>query len=96
MQSQQLLTESEIFKDESPSGPESTDSPSQKMTERCDDGQNHGQNLIERRPIKPVSKPFILRVHEVFTRDNLVVSNHDPYSSHAEKKSQWLLFHFLS
>ena len=41
-------------------------------------------------------KPFILRVHEILTRDNIVVSNHDPYSRHAEKKSQWLLFYFSS
>jgi len=69
MQSQQLPTESEIFKDEIFSGTESTDSPPQEMTERRDDGQNHGQNLIESR-IKPISKTFILRIHQVLTRDS--------------------------
>jgi hypothetical protein len=70
MQSQQLLTQSEILKDEVVSRTESTDGPSQKMSERRDDGQNHGQNLIETDHIKPVSKLFILPVHEVLTRDN--------------------------
>ena len=69
MQSQQLLTESEVFKGEILSGPEGTDSPSQEMTEQCGASQNHGQNLIEIRRIKPVSKSFILCVHEVLTRD---------------------------
>ena len=60
MQSQQLLTKNQIFQDEVPSGAESTDSPPQEMTEQRDDGQNHGQNLIETRRIKSVSKSFIL------------------------------------
>jgi len=53
------------------SGTESTDSPSQEMTERRDDGHNHGQNFIETRRNKPVSKSFILRVHEVLTKDRI-------------------------
>ena len=68
MQSQQLLTESEILKDEILSGPERTDSPSQEMSEQRNNGQNHGQNLIETPFIKPVSKSFILRLLEVSTR----------------------------
>ena len=40
------------------------------MSERRDDGQNHGQNLTETRCITPFSKSFILRVREVLTRDN--------------------------
>jgi hypothetical protein len=52
VQSQQLLTESEIFKDEALSGTESTDNPSEEMSERRDCGQDHGQNLIEIRRIK--------------------------------------------
>ena len=51
MQSQQLLTESEIFKDQILSGTERTDNPSQEMPERRDDGQDHGPNLIETRLI---------------------------------------------
>jgi hypothetical protein len=69
VQSQQLLTESEIFKDEVLSGAKSTNNPSQEMSERRDCGQNHDQNLIEIRRIKLVCKPFIPRVHEVLTRD---------------------------
>src|ERR1700691_223725 len=68
VQSKQLLTESEIFKGEVRSGTESTDNPSQEMSERRDDGQNHDQNLIEIRRIKLVCKSFIPRLHEVLTR----------------------------
>jgi hypothetical protein len=72
--SQQLLTESEIFKGEVRSGTESTDNPSQEMSERRDDGQNHDQNLIEIRRIKLVCKSFIPRLHEVLTRDRCLIS----------------------
>src|ERR1039458_4983246 len=75
VQSQQLLTESEIFKGEVRSGTESTDNPSQEMSERRDDGQNHDQNLIEIRRIKLVCKSFIPRLHEVLTRDSHLASN---------------------
>jgi hypothetical protein len=44
------------------------------MSERRDYGHNHGQNLIETRRIKLVSRSFILRVHEVLTRD----THHSP------------------
>jgi hypothetical protein len=71
VQRQNLLTESEIFKDEILSGTESTDNPSQEMSERHDYGQNHGQNLIETRPIKLVSNSVILQVYEVLTRDSI-------------------------
>jgi hypothetical protein len=47
--SQQLLTESKIFKDQILSGTERTDNPSQEMPDRRDDGQDHGPNLIETR-----------------------------------------------
>ena len=69
MQSNQLLTESEIFKDQILSGTEGYGNPSQEMSERRDDGQNHDQNLIEIRRIKLVCKSFIPRLHEVLTRD---------------------------
>jgi hypothetical protein len=71
VQSQQLLTKCHVFEDKIFSGTESTDSPSQEMTERRHDGHNHGQNFIETRRNKPVSKSFILRVHEVLTKDSL-------------------------
>ena len=71
MQSKELLTESEIFKDEVLSGTESIDNPSEEMSEQRDCGQNHGQNFIEIRRIKLVSKSFIPRVHEVLTRHRL-------------------------
>jgi len=40
------------------------------MSERYDYRKNHVQNFIETRRSKPVSKSFILRVHEVLTRDS--------------------------
>ena len=55
VQREDLLAESEIFKDEVLSGPESAENPSQEMSEQYDYGQNHGQNLIETCPIKPSS-----------------------------------------
>jgi len=56
VQSQQLLTESEIFKDEVLAGTESTAHPSEEMSERPHYGQNHSQNLIETRRLRLVSK----------------------------------------
>src|ERR1700734_2963340 len=70
MQSQQLLTESQIFKDKVPSGTESTEKPSKIVSEQRDESQDHGQNLTETYRIRPDSKSFILQVHEVLTRDN--------------------------
>ncbi len=70
VQRQNLLPESKIFKNKVLSGTESTDNPSQEMSERYDYGKNHVQNFIETRRSKPVSKSFILRVHEVLTRDS--------------------------
>jgi hypothetical protein len=40
LQSQQLLTESQIFKDEVLSGPESADHPPEEMPDRRDHGKN--------------------------------------------------------
>ncbi len=53
VQRQDLLAESEIFKDKVFSGTESADNPSQEMSEQYDHRQKHGQNLIETRRIKP-------------------------------------------
>ncbi len=50
MQSEQLLTESEIFKDEVLSRSESADDPAEKMPQRHEFGRNQGQNLIETMP----------------------------------------------
>ena len=69
VQSQQLLTESEIFQDEVLPGTKGTDNPSQKMSERGDDDRNHGQNLIEKRRIQLACNSFIPRGPEVLTGD---------------------------
>src|SRR5258708_27764534 len=73
VQRQNLLPESKILKNKVLSGTESTDNPSQEMSERYDYGKNHVQNSIETRRSKPVSKSFILRVHEVLTRDRVIL-----------------------
>jgi hypothetical protein len=69
MPCKELLTESEILKDEILSRTESTHGPSQEMTKRGDDDQDHGPNLTETRGVRSVYS-FILRLHEVLTRDS--------------------------
>jgi integrase len=54
---QELLTESEILKDEILSRTESTHGPSQEMTKRGDDDQNHGESYRNTR--RQVSLQFI-------------------------------------
>ena len=61
MQSQQLLTESQVFKDELLPGTESADHPSEEMPERHD----HGKNLIGTIRIQLFAKSFILQVYDV-------------------------------
>jgi hypothetical protein len=75
VQREQLLTESEIFKDQVFSGTESIDNPSEEMSEQRD----HGQDLIETPSIELFSKSLILRVHEVLTRDS-VMTTYLPHS----------------
>ena len=61
MQSQQLLSESQVFKDEALPGPESTDYPPKEMTERRD----HGKKLIGKLGSERCAKLFILWVYDV-------------------------------
>jgi len=61
VQSQQLLTESQVFKDELLPGIESADHPSEEMPERHD----HGKNLIGTIRIQLFAKSFILQVYDV-------------------------------
>ena len=64
MQSQQLLTESQVFEDEVLSGPESADHPPEEMPER----QEHGKNLIGTVRIELFAKSYILRAYDVLAR----------------------------
>lgn len=66
MQRQELLAESQIFEDEVLTGTEGTDNPTDEVPEARD----HGSNIIEILRDKLFSKPFILRVQEVLTRDS--------------------------
>ena len=64
MQSQQLLTESQVFEDEILPGTESADHPPEEMPERHD----HGENLIGTVRIELFAKSFILRAYDVLAR----------------------------
>jgi hypothetical protein len=66
MQSQQLPTESQVFKDELLAGTKSADD----MQERHD----HGKNLIGTVRIQLCAKSFILRAYDVLTRHNGVLA----------------------
>jgi hypothetical protein len=64
VQSQQLLTESQVFKDEVLPGPESADYPAEKMSERRD----HSKNLAGTVQVQLCAKSFILQVYDVLTK----------------------------
>ena len=70
MQSQQLLMESQIFKDEVLAGAESTDHPTEDMSERRD----HSKNLSGKVRIELFAASFILQMYTVLAR-------HSPKSS---------------
>jgi len=61
MESEQLLTQGEIFKDEIPAGTERTNNPAEQVPEP----HNHGKNLSEMSPTEPIPKSLMLRVHDV-------------------------------
>jgi hypothetical protein len=66
VQSEQLLTESQIFKDKVLPSPESADHPPEEMPERRD----HGKNLIGKAWIELCAKSFILWVYDALARHN--------------------------
>jgi hypothetical protein len=70
VQSQQLLMESQIFKDEVLAGAESTDHPTEDMSERRD----HSKNLSGKVRIELFAASFILQMYTVLAR-------HSPKSS---------------
>ena len=65
MQSQQLLTESQVFKDEVLTETESADHPAEEMSERRD----HTKYLIETIRIQLCAKSFILQMYDVLARN---------------------------
>ena len=67
MQSQQLLTQREVFENKALSGEESRDNPGEEMPERRD----HGKNLTGTPQIELVAKLLILRLHDVLTNDTV-------------------------
>ena len=60
MQSQQLLTESQVFEDEVLPGTESDEHPAEEMSERRDHNRNH----IGKVRIELCAKSFILQVYD--------------------------------
>src|SRR6516165_9580852 len=64
MQSQQLLMESQVLKDELRMGAESAEQPAEQMSERHD----HVKNLTETSGIQLCAKSFILQVYDVLAR----------------------------
>jgi len=61
LESEQLLTQGEIFKDEILSGTERTNNPAKQVPEP----HNHGKNLNEMSPTEPTPKSLKLRAHDV-------------------------------
>jgi hypothetical protein len=61
MESEQLLTQGEIFKDEILAGTERTNNPASQVSEPHD----HGKNVSEMSPTEPISKSLKLQVHDV-------------------------------
>src|SRR6516162_4743807 len=67
VQSQQLLMESQVLKDEVLMGAESAGQPAEQMSERHD----HVKNLTETFGIQLCAKSFILQVYDVLARHSL-------------------------
>jgi len=64
VQSQQLPTESQVFKDEVLAGAKKADDPPEEMPER----HNHGKNIIGTIRIQHSAKSFILWMYDVLAR----------------------------
>jgi len=69
VQSQQLLMESQVLKDEVLMEAESAEQPAEQMSERHD----HVKNVTETSRIQPCAKSFILPVYDVLARHNVPV-----------------------
>src|SRR5215468_10447127 len=67
VQSQQLLMESQVLKDEVLLGAESAEQPAEQMSER----HNHVKNVTETSRIQPCAKSFILQVYDVLARHSV-------------------------
>ena len=61
MESEQLPTQGEIFKDEILAGTERTNNPAEQVPDPYD----HGKNLSEMTPTETIPKSLILQVHDV-------------------------------
>ena len=61
MESQELLTKSEVFQDQILAGTECGENPASEVSEPHD----HGKNLTQVPPVEPVAKSLYLQVHHV-------------------------------
>ena len=77
MQSEQLQTESQVFKDEVLAGAKRADDPPEEMSERHD----HVKNVTETSRIQLCAKSFILQVYDVLARHRSEVAKNDHHSS---------------
>ena len=68
MQSQQLLMESQVLKDEVLMGAESAEQPAEQMSER----HGHVKNLTETSRIQLCAKSFILQMYDVLARHRAI------------------------
>jgi len=82
VQSQQLLTERQVFKDEVLPGPESADHPPEEMPKQ----HNHGENLIR---IELCAKVFILQAYYVLARDTASEASDFPERSNWSRVFNW-------
>ena len=73
VQSEQLLAQSQVFKDEVLAGAKRADDPPEEMPER----HNHGKNNIGTIRIQLCAKSFILQVYDLLARHNRR-SDHSP------------------
>jgi hypothetical protein len=68
VQSEQLLAESQVFKDEVLAGAKRADDPREEMPER----HNHGKNIIGTIRIQLCAKSLILQMYDVLARHNVL------------------------
>jgi len=65
VESEQLLTESEVFEDEIRAGTKNSDQPAENVSKQY----SHGKEIFLEGPPRQLAKGLILRVYGVLTRD---------------------------
>ena len=80
VESQELLTKSEVFQDQILAGTECGENPASEVSEPHD----QGKNLTQVRPVEPVAKSLYLQVHHVLRTHNPTICRYkiDPSCGH--------------